>query len=77
MIKFFKRFFQSDLSEERNDEFIWMLAEALFWRDEEVSIVAIPHSIKKQTFAKKYYDDAKYLIDFVNEKIEQPPTETV
>lgn len=52
----------------RDDPFVWKLAEALLWRDEEVSGAAIPSPIKEQPEAKRYYDDALYLIQFTTGK---------
>lgn len=71
MIKLIRKFFSVTLIEEpnmRQDEFIWALAEALLWRDEEVSAGAIPSPIKQQAQGYKYYDDAKYLIQFVTDR---------
>ena len=45
-----------------DEDFVWALAEALLWRDEGVSCGAIPAPIRQQPDAKKYYDDAEYLI---------------
>ncbi len=55
-------------------DFVWTLAEALMWRDEEVSIGAIPASIHDQPERQRYFRDAKYLINFVNKKY-RPKTE--
>lgn len=69
MFSIIRKFFNADTNlQERNDEFIWELAEALLWRDEEVSLGAIPSPIKMQPEASRYYDDARYLIDFVTKK---------
>jgi len=66
MIKVIRKFFKCKVhAETRDDEFIWSLAEALLWRDEEVSMGAIPSPIKEQPTANRYYDDAKYLVQFL------------
>jgi hypothetical protein len=57
--------FNFSKKEVRDDPFVWALAEALLWRDEEVSAAAIPAPIREQPEAKRYYDDALYLIRYV------------
>jgi hypothetical protein len=49
------------------EEFLWALAEALMWRDESVSMAAIPLPIKEQPKEERqrYYADAKYIAKFV------------
>lgn len=67
MIKFIREIFKAKANcNTRSDEFIWTLAEALY-RDEKVSIGAIPLPIKEQDCANRYYDVAKYLIQFVTD----------
>lgn len=56
----------------RDNEFVWSLAEALLWRDEEVGIGAIPTPIKEQPRANIYYDDALYLINASLSKFDCP-----
>lgn len=68
MINVIREFFRCNIAPERNDEFVWVLAEALLWRDEEVSIGAIPSPIKQQPDANRYYDDALYLIQYVTNR---------
>jgi hypothetical protein len=49
------------------------LAEALFWRDEEVSAAAIPDSLTKQPqyIRDRYYDDAEYLIEWLKDSFKR------
>lgn len=72
MIKIIRQFFCCSIADSRDDEFIWALAEALLWRDEGVSAGAIPAPIRKQPDASRYYDAAKYLIQHVTSRWEQP-----
>lgn len=75
MITAIRNFFKADVSDTRTDEFIWALAEALLWRDEEVSIGALPSPIKEQPHASRYYDDAKYLIRRVTNRFPEDEEE--
>jgi hypothetical protein len=71
LYKFFQKFLGVSEEEkpERDDEFVWNMAEALLWRDEEVSPASIPAPIKEQPDANRYYDDALYMINFVKGKM--------
>ncbi len=44
------------------------LAEALMWRDEDVSLAAIPSPIEEQPERDKYYEDAEYLLDWIGRR---------
>lgn len=60
-----KGFFRCSTKESANDEFVWALANALLWRDEEVSMGALVGDVRYQPEAKRYYNDALYLIKYV------------
>jgi hypothetical protein len=68
MWKVVKQFFKCSIAIGREDQFVWALAEALLWRDEEVSMGAVPTPIKEQPEAARYYDDALYLIKHVTDR---------
>jgi hypothetical protein len=63
MFNIFKTRYQKD-----KERFLWALAEALLWRDGCPSMGAIPSPIKEQPNAKRYYEDAKYVLEFVLSK---------
>lgn len=54
-------------AEVKDDPFIWDVAEALMWRDEEVSFAAIPSPIREQPDAARYYADAEYIVKFAHD----------
>lgn len=66
------KFLTCSLYPPRNDPFVWDLAEALLWRDEEVSMAAIPRPIREQPEADKYYDDALYIIKYLTKRVVPP-----
>lgn len=47
------------------------LAEALLWLEEAPSCAAIPSKIEDQPARQLYYDDAEYLLDFLESKREE------
>jgi hypothetical protein len=66
MFSIFKSSFERD-----KERFLWVLAEALLWRDDCPSLGAIPSPIKEQPDAKRYYADAKYILNYVLSKTKE------
>lgn len=70
MLKYLKELFSRNVHTE-NEEFLWAVAEALLWLEEEPSMGALPAPIKEQDnqTQKRLYADAKYLCGFVISKL--------
>ncbi|WP_138476185.1 hypothetical protein [Dyadobacter bucti] len=74
-IKKIKSIFEKPKPDPVQENLIWALAEALLWRDEEVSMAAIPSPIRQQPNAKRYYNDAVYLLEWMGRYLQKNPLE--